>query len=42
MEKRGKTVAEAETARNMEEKQLPGLWRTAPILKTLVFLRNHS
>ena len=33
MEKRWKRFAEAETARNMQEKQLPGLWHTALILK---------
>ena len=41
MEKRWKRRAEAETARNMQEKQLRGLWHPALILKTLLFLRNQ-
>ena len=41
MEKRWKGRAEAETDRNMQEKQLSGLWHTALILKTPPFLRNQ-
>ena len=41
MEKRWKRFAEAETARNMQEEQLPGLWHTALILKTLLVLGNQ-
>ena len=41
MEKRWKGRAEAETLRNMQEKQLWGLWHTALTLKTPHFRRNQ-